>query len=381
MKYYEVVSNNFCFYLKGRIYPENYKQLEYCNNIGLHAKHCPSDFKKVPAGNYFVQEGIMPRYFAIKKVEDNPFWEKYIDWLNNTYFHNLMGCIHEYYGFDDIVSIHPKLKYFKNNPVKLTLEQWDKIVNKTMKEEFKLPENWWIDVTDDNINILKKWWDCPSYNTSHIIGMVKWISSGQIRRGYNLKRVTKVEGSYDFGKEITIEQFIKYVLKQEVMEEKEIIGWKLKEDCEQYEDAVLTILEIDEFNPIFENCDLSVEWSIEKIKKAGVLELWFEPVYKEKTLQFGGYDVIFEKVTSGVRITCNGETGTFSQIEAIYNYFKPNSAYFKFGSQEVKSVTYMNGDSWNLDLEHINPIKIKIGCTAGTWKEFTDIYEKAKSML
>src|SRR5574344_1282216 len=98
-----------------------------------------------------------------------------------------MGCADQYYGFDDIVSIHPKLKYFKNNPVRLTLEQWDKIINKTMEEEFKLPENWWIDVTDDNINILKKWWDHPPYNTSHIIGMVKWFPSGQIKRGYNLK--------------------------------------------------------------------------------------------------------------------------------------------------------------------------------------------------
>ena len=82
MKYYEVVSNNFCFYLKGKIYPENYKQSEYCNNIGLHAKHCPSDFKKVPAGEYFVQEGIMPEYFAIKMVADNPLWKKYIDSYN-----------------------------------------------------------------------------------------------------------------------------------------------------------------------------------------------------------------------------------------------------------------------------------------------------------
>jgi hypothetical protein len=112
-----------------------------------------------------------------------------------------------------------------------------------------------------------------------------------------------------------------------------------------------------------------------------VLELWFEPVYKEKTLQFGGYDVIFEKVTSGVRITCNGETGTFSQIASIYNYFKPNSTYFKFGSQEVKKITYGQNGSWNLENESDNPTEIKIGCTTGTWEEFTAIYEKAKSML
>jgi hypothetical protein len=302
MKYYKLIKSGGGYdsgiapFIINKIYSGNFKGINQCTveNYAFDSEY----WKEVPAGEYFVQEGIMPEYFAIKRVEDNPLWEKYIDWLSNTYSNNLMGCADQYYGFDDIVSIHPKLKYFKNNPVRLTLEQWDKIINK----------------------------------------------------------------------------------KEEVMD-REIVGWKLKEDCGQYKQAVLSMLEVDEFNPIYDNCDLTVQWSIGIVKKAGVLELWFEPVYKEKTLQFGGYDVTFEKVTSGVRITCNGETGTFSQIEAIYNYFKPNSAYFKFGSQEVKSVTYINGDSWNLDLEHINPIKIKIGCTTGTWKEFTDIYEKAKSML
>jgi hypothetical protein len=300
MRYYKLTKNDFADTLKvGRIYPENFREwgLKHCD-IGYYVDHSYAQFfEEVPAGEYFVQEGIMPGYFAIKKVEDNPLWEKYIDWLGNTYFINLMGCIDEYYGLDNGVSIHAKLKYFKNNPVELTLEQWDKIINKTMEEN-----------------------------------------------------------------------------------DKEIIGWKLKEDCKKNSKAAFYIC-TGYTNDIGILGNVESSHDIEKLKEAGVLELWFEPVYKEKTLQFGGYDVTFGKVTSGVRITCNNETGTFSQIEAIYNYFKPNSAYFKFGGQEVKSVTYMNGDSWNLDLEHINPIKIKIGCTTGTWEEFTDIYEKAKSML
>lgn len=228
---------------------------------------------------------------------------------------------------------------------------------------------------------LKKWWDRPPYNTSHIIGMVKWIPSGQIKRGYNLKRVTKAEGSYDFVKEITIEQFIKHVLSQEVMEDKEIIGWKLKEDCKQYEQAALKIINSSGFYNFTERYNFETNsYNESYFKKAGVLELWFTPVYKEKTLQFGGYDVIFEKVTSGVRITCNGETGTLSQIEAIYNIVLKKEKMI-FGSQEVKQISYSDNTYWSSESLKAKPASIKIGCTAGTWEEFTAIYEKAKSML
>jgi hypothetical protein len=109
-----------------------------------------------------------------------------------------MGCIDEYYGLDNGVSIHAKLKYFKNNPVELTLEQWDKIINKTMEEN-----------------------------------------------------------------------------------DKEIIGWKLKEDCKQYEQAAFCICTgYANDNGIHGNVESS--YDIEKLKDAGVLELWFKPVYKQE---------------------------------------------------------------------------------------------------
>ena len=102
--------------------------------------------------------------------------------------------------------------------------------------------------------------------------------------------------------------------------------------------------------------------------------------YYKLTKTGGGYDVTFEKVTSGVRISCNGETGTCGQIEAIYNYFKPNSINFKFGSQEVRKVIY-DKKEWNIAPGDDEPASIKIGCTTGNWSEFVAIYEKAKSML
>ena len=377
MKYYKVVSNNFCFYLKGKIYPENYKQSEYCNNIGLHAKHCPSVFKEVSAGEYFVQEGKMPEYFVIKRVAGNPLWQKYIDWLSNTYFNNLMGCIDEYYGFDNRVSIHAKLKYFKNNPVKLILEQWNQIVNKTMEEEFKLPKKWCVlsQGKDTYKKYLQPYLEKYGYGNPEWNGIDYYYS--YVKGKFYADNCPETRGCV----EITFEQFIKHVLNQEVMEDKEIIGWKLKEDCEQYKSAALKLVNSSRFYSFAEGYNFAINSENESsLKKAGVLELWFEPVYKEKIIKFGGYNVTFEKVTSGVRITCNGETGTFSQVEAIYNFYKGDSAPCKFGSQVVKEVNYPSA-SWELDFESEEPTSIKIGCTTGTWKEFVAIYEKAKSML
>lgn len=287
------------FYKIGAIYPEGTTRITSDGDDTAPVEELPKDFEEVPAGEYFVQEGKMPEYFAIKRVANNPLWGKYINWLNKTYNHTWNGDIgHTYYGYADDNGSHGTLlsiKQFREDAVELTLEQWDKIINKNVMEEGN----------------------------------------------------------------------------------KEIIGWKLTKP--EYTEAAQKIANTT--SDYTKTTFITSSIAYNRFKEAGVLELWFTPVYKEKTLQFGGYDVTFEKVSSGVRITCNGETGTFSQIEAIYNYFKPNSTYFKFGSQEVKSVTYINGSSWNLDLEYINPIKIKIGCTTGTWEEFVAIYKKAKSML
>ena len=311
MKYYKLIKDaiHYPSFTPNKIYPESFAPKNNLCDVGIHYRSNLNNgsWIEVPAGEYFVQEGVMPEYFAIKRVEDNPLWEKYICWLNKKYLTNWSGnrgyC---FYGFGKDKITHgacASIKNFGENAVKLTLEQWDKIVNK------------------------------------------------------------------------------------EVMEEnKEIIGWKLKEDFKQYEKAAVDICkaqgstEINDFKDddgcAFKKKSNASGW----LRKAGVLGLWFEPVYEEKTLKFGGYDVTFEKVTSGVRISCNGETGTCGQIEAIYNHFNSSKKNFSFGSQVVREVIYPNG-KWDLEIQIMAPTSIKIGCTTGTWSEFVAIYEKAKSML
>ena len=310
MKYYKLIKNNFADALKvGKIYPENFREWG--------AKHCDINyfvnygyahfFEKIPAGEYFVQEGKMPEYFAIKRVKNNPLWQRYIDWLSKTYTWNWAGDCKGYCGFAYASGVRGTLetiKEFGENAVELTLEQWDEIINKTMKE-------------------------------------------------------------------------------------KEIIGWKLKEECKEYKNAALRIIG----GSILESCSKQLNlylldpgysgypgYWIENIKKAGVLELWFEPIYKEKAITFGGYEVALKKVSSGVKITCNGETGTFSQLEHIYNTILKKEK-MMFGGQEVEEITYSDDTLWSRDYLKATATSIKIGCTTGTWDEFVAIYKKAKSML
>lgn len=266
----------------GKIYSEDCT-LGNINNVGTYAKNS-AFWIKVPEIDYFVQEGKMPEYFAIKRVADNPLWQKYISWLRKKY-NNFFDGTGSWYGFDGSTNYFnmfcSSLDEFKNNPVELTLEQWDQIVNKTIKEEFKLPEKWCVlsqgkDTYEKYLQpyLLKHNYENPEWNgTDYYYSYIK----GE----FFADNYPEIRGCV----QISFEQFIKYVLKQDVMKEndKEIIGWKLKDSCEQYTIAALNIIRQDRFYIFGEGYNFSNNsTTASDLKKAGVLELWFEPVYAEE---------------------------------------------------------------------------------------------------
>ena len=81
-----------------------------------------------------------PKYFVVKMEDDNPLWQKYIDWLNKTYDTNWIGDICKYYGYDGN-NDHKcgtnglnTISHFENNPVRLTLEEWHKLFIENKKK-------------------------------------------------------------------------------------------------------------------------------------------------------------------------------------------------------------------------------------------------------
>ena len=92
---------------------------------------------------------------------------------------------------------------------------------------FILPKNWHIIVTEENAEDVLKWRFERIYNDkdkitfkNHFVGMTLNREDTQYEKGHNPKdKVKDSEGHYDFGIEITYEQFKKYVLNQDINKE------------------------------------------------------------------------------------------------------------------------------------------------------------------
>lgn len=204
-------------------------------------------------------------------------------------------------------------------------------------ETFNLPKKWCIkDSTDKQLLKFFENYNHGRYNgNSQQIFHYPRINGNclysSIQKGYTL---------------ITFDQFEKYVLK------KEIIGYKLKEEFKHYEKAAKSIAGIERF--------MSGEWHFTydsptygEIKKAGVLDLWFNPVYEEtktlpkingyegtklnnSTVKYGCAELDIDALRSLIQcselgssnrtihsvILNHGETVTIEQIKQIVEYYK-----------------------------------------------------------
>ena len=166
--------------------------------------------------------------------------------------------------------------------------------------------------------------------------------------------------------ELTFEQFEKYVLKSKESKdmEKKIIGYKLKEDFKQYEEAAIIIATMskESFYSLIPKVGYNFGNGSKlyfRFKKAGVLDLWFEPVYAEnsKELYFGKVKFTIKK---GYADTEYGKV-TKEEISKVFDYFNNTPALIS-GKYQLK-----------FDLH--NDYEIKFGCQSGRFGELRIIYE------
>lgn len=209
-----------------------------------------------------------------------------------------------------------------------------------MENNFILPKHGWhVVVTQENQKELSKWRELYN-NTLLKIGYIVGMYIG------GTKEHNPPDKRDGFGEEITYEQFLKYVMK------KEIIGYKLKEEFKHYEKAAKSIAGIErfmggEYHFIYDSPTYG------EIKKAGVLDLWFNPVYEEtktfpkingyegiklndSTVKYGCAELNIDALRSLIQcselgssnrtihsvISSNGETVTIEQIKQIVEYYK-----------------------------------------------------------
>lgn len=105
---------------------------------------------------------------------------------------------------------------YRNIP-ELTFEEFERMY---IKEEFVLPENWYVIVTKENRNILSKW----RYENDNVLLPIHFITgmckndNGKVTKEHN--GINGIKGdTYDFGKKITFDQFKRYVLKEEIIQD------------------------------------------------------------------------------------------------------------------------------------------------------------------
>jgi hypothetical protein len=387
---------------------------------------------------FYVEEGIMPQYFVIHRDPNNLLWQKYIEWLNTTYIQQFDGSA-LWYGFDGSSSytsmVSLSLESFDNDPLELTLEQWDQIINKQTMSEKKLmgyklkedckqykkaalnicnaPNTWGNNLEQFDIfigqsgyiNALKKaevfsLWFEPIYED--IFKINNWVTDDDIniyqignkignyyypKAGKYTDDMTNINTSLSFGKGLrhaTKEEILNHLQKEftdrtgiTIGSHVEVIN-SISEGV--YSDNTSTWYLTNSFLSsirIVRKFKLSNKNTLLINESGSISYIWVssEAVKLETPkLPFGGDKVILKKTTSGIRIICNGEVGTLNQLEKIYDYITNTT--LKFGQQPIDSFQFYGR---NIYLGHI-PSYINIGCITGTWREFMNVLEEARKL-
>lgn len=103
----------------------------------------------------------------------------------------------------------------------ISIDKIEHYIESKVGKEFVLPEIWWVRVTNENKEILTKWRHSNTNtvyprSVGELVGMSKSNDIGTITKGHNRVNITKSDDKYgyNFGNEITFDQFKKYVLKE-----------------------------------------------------------------------------------------------------------------------------------------------------------------------
>jgi hypothetical protein len=186
-----------------------------------------------------------------------------------------------------------------------------------MKEDFVLPEKWYIKTDEESNDTVCDWYDkIKKTKTDRTIGNFYCVDGSDKPRGWMYYAPDRIDGYT----KISFKKFKKYVLgMKEQEQQKEIVGWRLKEEFSSCKDAALKLCGT---TGNWENCLMNYDISVSqtkytnKLKQAGVLDLWFEPVYKkEETFCVG--DWVWSNTPNCCRKELGGDFGFVGKL--MYN--------------------------------------------------------------
>lgn len=261
------------------------------------------------------------------------------------------------------------------------------------EEEFVLPEKWYITrlLPQDEIKIVSDYINDRfnvSFSTNPSKDSKYYIDELNNTIDYGMcfeSETVNFKNPYSYYTEITFEQFKKYVLKEKTMEnnikvgttfyhkndknliytissfdgnnveiswgnmgriqysldsvldnikdrtwiitmEKKIIGYKLIKP--EFKNAINNLLTIPQ-----DKLDLLTvdghKRCIADLQKAGVLDLWFEPVYEEEKFKVGDWVTTTTEIANCYEKHKKGEVFQITEIKSEYVYFSPSQAVSK----------------------------------------------------
>lgn len=289
----------------------------------------------------------LPRLWAVKNDGSELFRKEVIEFFGST-CNNLYGY---YYGIIDDVRFCNQtcddIRYGLTE--KLTLDKFIELKNNS-----KIPKDWYIVLTDFNRNILREYFsEYAIFANGAKFGM---IDERQIyhRAGCEYK-------DYNQWTEITTEDFIKYFLN------KRIKGYKLKNVEYLHEAKSIAAGNVASF--------ISKESIVEpgshhfkNLEKAGVLDLWFEKIYEvDYTILTLGSKNITIKVYKD-KFEADGDEFTILELKML----KKNFQDFQNSNMLVSPLS-----------KHDRPIKIvsfTVSCTTFQMEDIDKILEAAEKL-
>jgi hypothetical protein len=264
----------------------------------------------------------LPQYFCVKNDGSKLFKDTVIAYLNKIYKETLQGDSDNcFYGVDSTGLVwNNNIDRFDGRPTILTIEDFIEattvfVESAKVETAFALPKNWHIIVTPENRGVVSKW-RMEHIKNSHTIidlGLAVGCCSGSNTRDHN-PSTNLVGQNYDFGIEITFDQFKQYVLK----DVKKIVGYNLIKP--QYQKAAIAITGYNE------NSITSFQaWMVKnpdgefakKLKEANVLDTWFEPIYAKKSYAIGDWVFITGKSFTGNGLNYRGDDDGVFKLLAI----------------------------------------------------------------
>ena len=104
---------------------------------------------------------------------------------------------------------------------------------------------------------------------------------------------------------------------------KKIVGYKLTKP--EYKEAVIKICNYSVFD--FKRFKIEVsEGAVEHLQKAGVLDLWFEPVYEQEEFKVGDWVTTTTDVSISYEKPKKGEVFQITEIKSEFVFFSSNGA-------------------------------------------------------